>query len=173
VPKYAVAPEAKLVPFNVIVNAGPPTAALVGLISVSVGVVAGLAVIVNGNVFDTVLSGLSTTMLSVPTNVRYVPATVAVNCVLETKVVGIAVPFHSTLLPFTNPVPLAVNVRDAILLKHVFGLSEARVGGVSVPTPVPVTVRFMVPDVVVSGFFTPMATVPAVAICVAATTKVS
>jgi ABC-type dipeptide/oligopeptide/nickel transport system permease subunit len=93
-----------------------PTAVLVGLISVSVGVVAGFTVIVNGNVFETVLSGLRTSTFSVPTVVRYVPATVAVNCVLDTNVVGIAVPFQITWLPLTKPVPFAVSVKDAIAL---------------------------------------------------------
>ena len=115
-PKYATQPGAKLVPFNVSVKAGLPTAAFVGLIFVSVGVVAGFTVIVNGRVLETVLSGFRTNTFSVPTVVKSVPGIVVVSCVLETKVVGIAVPFHTITLPLTNPVPFVVNATEVTLL---------------------------------------------------------
>ena len=138
-PKYATHPGAKLVPFRVSVKPGSPTALFVGLILVSVGVVAGFTVIVNGRVFETVLSGFRTNTFSVPTRVKNVPGMVAVNCVLETNVVGIAVPFHTITLPLTNPVPFAVSATEATLLKDVFGLSDVNVGGV--PAVPPVTMR--------------------------------
>ena len=55
-------------PFSVSVKPGLPTATLVGLILVRVGVVAGFTVMVNGSVFDTVLSGFSTKTFAVPTS---------------------------------------------------------------------------------------------------------
>src|SRR6185503_1965216 len=65
-PKYATAPGAKFVPFNVSVKPGLPTAVLLGLIDVSVGVVLGETAMVKGRVVDTVKSGLNTKTFSIP-----------------------------------------------------------------------------------------------------------
>jgi hypothetical protein len=121
------------------VKPGLPTAVLVGLMNVSVGVVFGETVIVNGRVFETVKSGFSTNTFSTPTVVRNFASTLAVNCVFETKVVGNDVPFHTTWLVLTKPVPLAVNVIVGLPLNAVFGLIDVSVGGV--PVEAPVTVR--------------------------------
>ena len=116
VPKYATQPGAKFVPFSVSVNPALPTAVLVGLIFVSVGVVAGFTVMVKGRVFETVLSGFSTNTFSVPAIVNAVPGMVVVSSVDETKVVCIAVPFQTITLPLTNPVPFAVSATEGTLL---------------------------------------------------------
>ena len=78
-PKNATQPGAKFVPFRVSVKPGSPTALFVGLMLVKVGVVAGFTVMVNGSVFETVLSGFSTNTFAVPTVVRKIPGIVVVS----------------------------------------------------------------------------------------------
>ncbi len=69
---------------------------------------------------------------------------------VETNVVGIAVPFHTITLPLTKPVPLAVSATDATLLKEVLGLSEVSVGGVPDVPPVTMNGRLFVTFLLVS-----------------------
>jgi hypothetical protein len=135
-PKYATQPVAKFVPFKVRVKPGSPTELFVGLMLVKVGVVAGFTVMVNGSVFEAVLSGFKTNTFSVPTVVRNVAGIVVVNWVAETKVVGIAVPAHTITLLLTKPVPFAVRATEATSLKDVFGFNDVSVGGVPAVPPV-------------------------------------
>jgi len=48
-------------------------------------------------------------------------ATVAVSCVAETKVVGRFVPFHVTLMPAVNPVPVTVTWVSGSQVDALFG----------------------------------------------------
>jgi len=79
-----------------------------------------------------------------------VSGTTAVNCVLETKVVVSGLPFHTTWLPVTKPVPLAVSVIAGLPLKAVFGSIDVSVGGVPVEAPVTVNGREFVVFLVAS-----------------------
>jgi len=133
-----------LEPFKVNVNPGLPTAAFDGLIDTRIGIVDGETVRVNGNVFEMVKSGFRTATFSVPTIARYVLATLAVTCVLETNVVVRAVPFQTIWLPLTKPVPTAVSVNAALPAYAVFGLSEVSVGGFAVNAPETVNGRLFV-----------------------------
>lgn len=162
VPKSTVAVAAKFVPVNVIVRSGLPATATFGEIFVSVGTRLGDAVIVNGRKFETVLSGFRTKTFTVVGVVKSAAGTVAVSCVLDPKVVVRTVPSHTIWLPLTKPVPTAVRGRSADPVTALDGLIDVNVGGVPLPPPVPpVIVKGNVPfDVVVSGFNTPILTVP-------------
>ncbi len=105
-----LAPERKLVPFTVSVNAAPPAITEVGLKLVMVGVGA-----LTGN--DAAVEGLppvlTAVMLALPALAIRLAATAAVNCVELTNVVVSAVPFHCTVAPERKPVPFTVNVNAA------------------------------------------------------------
>jgi len=58
--------------------------------------------------------GLLTAMLAVPGAAIKLAGTEALNCVPLMYVVGKAVPFHCTVDPVTNPVPLTVSVNAGI-----------------------------------------------------------
>jgi hypothetical protein len=146
-------------------TSGFPTNAEVGLIFVSVGAVAVDTFIVNGRKLEAVLSGLSTNTFTGIAARRSAAGTVALNEVLDTNVVGVrAVPFQMIWLPLAKPVPVAVRVNAALPVNAVLGLIEVSVGGVPLPPPgpaPPVIVKGIVLfDVVVSGFSTPILTVP-------------
>ncbi len=102
-----VAPERKLVPFTVKVNAAPPAVAEVGLrlVIAGVGTLIGSIAAVDGlpPVFTTV-------MLAFPALAIKFTGTAAVNCVGLTNVVTSAAPFHCTAAPERKPVPLTVSV---------------------------------------------------------------
>ncbi len=106
-----VAPETKFVPFTVRVNPTPPTTTAVGLNEVTVGVGFWTA---NGRLLEVpppVAPGVETvTVALVVAPPRDVDETVAINCVLLTKVVGRLVPFNCTVDPCTKLLPVTVSV---------------------------------------------------------------
>ena len=69
--------------------------------------------------------------------------------------------------PETNPIPVAVNVKDALPAVTAEGEMDVSL------KELPVTVKVSVPEVVLSGFITRMLTFPGAAICAAVTFAVS
>ena len=108
--QVTVAPERKLVPFTVSVNADPPAVAELGLRPemVGVGTPIGNAVIADGlpPVFVTL-------MLALPPLAISAAGTAAVTCVPLTNVVVRFVPFHCTTAPLRKFVPFTVSVKPA------------------------------------------------------------
>ena len=86
-----IAPERKPVPFNVNVNAAPPTVADAGLRLVITGVG---PLIENAAAAEGLPPVLIAVMLALPALAIRLAATAAVNCVELTNVVVSAVPFH-------------------------------------------------------------------------------
>jgi hypothetical protein len=107
-----------------------------------------------------------TPTLMVPAAATLVAGMVACNCVAESKLVVIEVPLSVIESPFTNPTPVAVNVKAGLPDAMEEGDIEVRLY-VPPPPPVPVIVKSITPEVVVSDFITRTATVPAFAICAA------
>lgn len=83
-----------------------------------------------------------------------------------------AAPFQVITSPLAKPTPVAVNVKSAVPIATVNGLSDSKLNE-PFPVPLPVIVRFIVPDVVVSGFIARIDTVPGFAICAAGICAVS
>jgi len=90
-----VAPETKLLPFTVRVNAAPPATAVAGLSEETAGTGFGLtgALIVKDDAVE-VLPLLNTVIWAVPALATSVAGMLAVNCVALTTVVLRALPFH-------------------------------------------------------------------------------
>jgi hypothetical protein len=78
-----------------------------------------------------------------------------------------AAPFNVIAAPDTNPVPVAVKVNEGLPAVTAAGEIALR------PNEAPVTVRVIVPEVVLSGFIARMLTAPAVAIWAAVIFAVS
>lgn len=98
-------------PLTVSVNAGPPTAALVGESEVIAGGSKVLgAVMVNVAEFEVVVE-LDTVMAAVPEKAVSAAVIAAVSCVELTKVLTRGEPFQFTTSPFTKPAPFTVSVR--------------------------------------------------------------
>ena len=97
-------------PFTVRVNAGPPADAVAGLMLPSdrVGVDV-VEVMLKITAFVEVLFALTATVAVPPDAIRFA-ATLAVNCVALTNVVGRAEPFHRTVEAPANPLPFTVSV---------------------------------------------------------------
>jgi hypothetical protein len=114
-----------------------------------------------------VLSGLVTPTVMVPAAATAEAGTVAWSWVAESKEVVRAASFSVIAAPETNPTPVAVKVKDP--------LPAVTAGGEMAVSlkELPVTVKFSVPEVVLSGFITRMLTVPGEAICADATFAVS
>ena len=106
-------PETKPVPVTVRVNAAPPAVADEGESEVMVGV--GLLTV---KVFPVDVpppgAGLKTVTVGVPAVAMSVASMEAVACVEEMTLVVRSTPFHRTLAPETNPVPVTVRV-NAVL----------------------------------------------------------
>jgi hypothetical protein len=100
--------ETKLVPVKVIVRPDEPAVAEVGEMLVRVG-----PATLKTTPLVELPPGLVTVMNELPTDCMRLLLTDALNWVALTNVVGNAVPFHCTVDPFTNAVPLTVNCRVA------------------------------------------------------------
>jgi hypothetical protein len=68
--------------------------------------------IANVPTFDVAPPGLATVTFAVPDEVKRLSGTDAVNCVALRNVVERGEPFHCTVDPLTNPVPLTVSVKS-------------------------------------------------------------
>lgn len=108
-----------------------------------------------------------TPTLIVPAATTFVAGMVACNCVAESKLVVIATPSSVIESPFTKPTPVAVNVKAGLPDAMELGDIEVRLYVLPPPPPVPVMVKSITPEVVVSAFITRTATMPALAICAA------
>ena len=109
--QLTVAPLRKLLPFTVSLNEAPPAVALLGLIEeIAGGLLALVMVKVRALDVPPPGAGLTTVMVAVPAEATSEAGTIAVNCVLETKLVARAVPFQLMVEPLTKLVPLAVRV---------------------------------------------------------------
>ena len=127
VPKFTVAPVAKPVPVRVNVNAGPPTAVLVGVIEASVRAD---PLIVNDRVPDVPPPGVAfmTVTLAVPAVAISAAVIAAVNCVALTNVVVLAAPLNFTTDVDTKPVPFTVRVKAAPPAVALVGEREVSIG---------------------------------------------
>ncbi len=101
------APERKLVPFTVSVNAAPPAVAEVGLRLLMRGVGALMGNVAAADGLPPVFTAVT---LALPELAIKLAVTAAVNWVELTNVVVSAEPFHCTAAPETKFVPLTVNV---------------------------------------------------------------
>lgn len=104
-----VAPETKLLPFTVSVNADAPAPTLLG----ERELIAGPAFTVNVEPVEAVelpLSGLTTLTVTAPAEATSPAEMAAVSCELLTKVVVRGLPFHCTVAPETKLLPFTVNV---------------------------------------------------------------
>lgn len=123
--QLTVAPERKLVPFTVRVNADPPSVAEVGLrlVMAGVGMLIGNAVAVDGVplVFVTV-------MLALPPLAISAAGIAAVTCVPLTNVVVCGAPFQFTTAPVRKFVPFTVSVKPLPPAVAEFGLRVVMVG---------------------------------------------
>lgn len=158
--KLTTAPETKLVPLTVNVNAAPPVIALVGESDVIAGT--GLFT-VNVEIPEVPPPGARfvTVTLSVPAAAMSAAAIEAVICVALTKVVVLAAPLKFTTDVETNPVPFTVSVNAAPPFVPLVGESDVIVGmGLF-------TVNCEFPDVPPpgAGLVTFTLNVPAAAIC--------
>lgn len=106
----------------------------------------------------------------VPGVTTFAAGTVACSCVEESTDVAIAVPFHVIESPFAKPTPVAVKVKAALPAATVYGLIDVRL---NVCEELPVIIRVIASEVVVSGLMTRMVALPAEAICSAVTAVVS
>jgi hypothetical protein len=122
-----VAPDTKLDPFTVRVNAAPPAVAEFGLRLDSESVPDGL--IVNVNAFDVAPPGFCTVTFAVPCEAMRFADTDAVSWLALTKVVEMADPFHCTVDPLTNPEPFTVRVNAGAPAAAEFGLRLDSEGG--------------------------------------------
>ena len=140
-----VAPLRKLLPFTVSLNAEPPAVALLGLIEEIVGGLLALVMVkVKALEAPPPGAGLTTVTLAVPGAVTSEAGTLAVNCVLETKVVVRAVPFQLMVASLTKLVPVAVRVNwplpaaielGEMLVSVGAGLLMVKVKALEVPPP--------------------------------------
>ena len=103
---FTVAPDAKLPPLIVRVNAAPPAVADVG----AKDAIAGNASIAKAMEADAEVDGLVTLILAEPALVRADAGMLALNCVVLTNVVGSGVPFQLTVAPFWKPLPFTVRI---------------------------------------------------------------
>jgi hypothetical protein len=97
----------KFAPVTISENAGPPATAEVGLRLIRTG--AGR--IVNTAGAETVPLAGATVTFTDPGEAMRDADTCAVSCVALTKVVGMAAPFHCTVLPLSKVVPFTVKVK--------------------------------------------------------------
>lgn len=107
-----IAPETKLLPVTVRVNAALPATAVAGLREVIVGTGFGGTLIVKEDAAE-VFPLLTTVICAVPEVAISAAAMLAVNWVAFTKLLVRADPFHCTVAPFENPEPLTVSVNAA------------------------------------------------------------
>ena len=147
----------KLVPVTSRVNAGPPTAADVGNMLASVGMLDGCP-ITNVMEFEIAPFGFCTVTLARPAVVTYPAETLAVNCVVLFEFVIRMLPFHNTTAPMTNPDPFTVNVNPALPGAIAVGLIDEICG----PLLAPIT-KVMAADTTLF-VVTVTATLPAVVI---------
>ena len=168
-----VLPLTKFVPVAVNVNANViPFCEVLGLMDVNVG--AGPrppAITVSGSVPVVDLSGLVTPTLMVPADATSAAGTVAWSWVAESKVVVAAVPLSVIAAAETNPVPVAVSVKDALPAATAAGEIEVRLKGP--PLELLVIVSVIALELVLSDFITRILTAPALAICAALTLALS
>jgi hypothetical protein len=127
----------------------------------------GAGVTVRRSVLVVVLSGLVTPTVMAPAVATAEAATVAWSWVAESNEVARAASFSVIAAPETNPIPVAVNVKDPLPAVTAGGEIDVRL------KELPVIVRVSVLEVVLSGFITRMLTFPGVAICAAVTFPVS
>ena len=72
--------------------------------------------------------GFNTVTEAVPTAVKSPTGTTAVNCVALTNVVTSDKPFHCTIAPLTNPLPVTVSVNDVPPTVAKFGDNNVSTG---------------------------------------------
>ena len=119
--------ETKFVPLTVSVKPAPPTTAELGFMDAAVG--EGLPM-VKVSVFEVPPpgAGVETVTEAVPLAAMSALAICACSWVLDTKVVGRAVPFHFTVESEVKFVPLTVIVKLALPTDAELGLNDATVG---------------------------------------------
>ena len=125
--QFTVESEIKFVPFTVSVKAAPPATAELGFMDAAVGEglpmakVSALEVPPPG-------AGVETVTEAVPPAAMSALPICACSCVLDTKVVGRALPFHCTLESEMKFAPLTVSVKLALPTDAELGLNDATVG---------------------------------------------
>jgi hypothetical protein len=72
---------------------------------------------------------LPTATVALPAEFSSAGVTVAVSCVGLTNAVESGLPFHRTVLPLENPVPLTRRLREVVPAGAEFGLRETRLTG--------------------------------------------
>jgi hypothetical protein len=159
-----VAPDTKLEPFTVKVNAAPPAVAEFGLRLDIESVPAGL--IVNVNALEVAPPGFCTVTLAVPCDAIRVADTEAVNWLPPMKVVDKEVPFHITVALDAKLEPFTVRVNAAPPAVAEFGLRLDSEGG-------PDIVNVNTLEVAPPGFCTVTLAVPCEAMSVADTEAVN
>ena len=101
---FTVAPDVKLLPFTVRVNAALPAVTDAGANEE----IAGNASMVKAREADAAVDGFVTLTLAEPGAAIAEAGILAVNRVVLRNVVGSAVPFQLTVAPFWNPLPFTV-----------------------------------------------------------------
>ena len=127
--QFTIAPETNPVPVTISVNAEPPATTVDGASEVIVGTAFG-ALTVNINAFEVPPpgAGLNTVTCGVPAAAISAAVIAACNCVVPTKTVVRADPFHFTTAPETNPDPFTISENAAPPATAVDGPSEVIVG---------------------------------------------
>jgi len=122
--------EIKFVPVTVNVKPAPPATAELGFKDVTVG--EGLLTVLTVKVSALEVPppgvGVETVTETVPLVAMSVLVICACSCVLDTKVVGRALPFQCTVESETKFVPLTVSVKLALPAGAALGLNDATVG---------------------------------------------
>jgi hypothetical protein len=162
-------PFTKLVPVAVRASGVTiPAGEVLGSIETRVGTgPRGAGVTARRSVLLVVLSGLVTPTVMVPAVATAEAAILAWSWVAESNDVARATSFSVIAAPETNPIPVAVNVKDPLPAVTAGGEMEVSL------REFPVMVRVSVLEVVLSGFITRMLTFPGAAICAAVTFPVS
>jgi hypothetical protein len=116
--------DTKLVPVTVSVNAAPPATAELGLTDSTVG--AGLLIVSVNAVLDVPPPGAGVEMVTIAVPAVPMSAAVIAACtlVLETKVVGRELPFHSTIEDDIKFDPVTISVKAAPPATAELGFSE-------------------------------------------------
>jgi len=114
-------------PFTVTVNAAPPDTALAGTTEVTVGAALLIAKL-REDELPPPGAGVLTATEAVPALATSVAAIAAWSWFELTNVVLLALPFHRTVEPLTNPVPFTVSVNAGLAVVALLGEIETTLG---------------------------------------------
>jgi hypothetical protein len=165
--QLTVAPVTKLLPLSVSVKVGLPAVVLPGTSDVIAGTGVALPIVnVTGGEFSV---PVKTVICAVPAVVKSPVGIAAVSCESLTKLVGTAVPSHSTFEPETKFDPCTIRLKPALPAGAELGDKDDIVGAGSAPLTVNVAAADVPPG---AGLETVTFAVPAVAMSVFGTVAV-